>query len=353
MRARLIVHEAGSSHITGRELIASSITLTATAGCEPPTLSFTTATTDAPRPRLDQVTLLVDDIPVETVFTTTTTAHTMIAGKDFGTTTVNCVGIMMHLDEIVNTAGWPATSFTDLGDSIRNIVLNNDRFQRCSGLTPASFQTLVLERTGDSAIPSDIIVPVPPVPSDKSIDDYSQELQTFLAVCKRYALEEARPLDWYIDTTRRLRVTSPIRTSAYSIRTIIAGSNVDEITESVDLSTGRIASEVYSGTLANHHVAKLRSIEAEYGTIEQVAVSGSAASIVTSLSSRYRVFSISSGQDNTQIVNGRPNLWIGDRVRIETYDGRQALCAVTSATLTVSDGGNHASLTVGASEGTW
>ena len=161
------------------------------------------------------------------------------------------------------------------------------------------------------------------------------------------------PLDWWMDTSRRLRAATPLRPAPNGPVDIIAGHNADEVTEGVDLSVGRVASDVIVGTKGNTVTSTVPGIASRFGDIDVVAASGSASAIATAMSSQLRTFGISIGSDLARVERGVPSLWIGDRVRVRDTDGAWASCAILSASLTVMDGGGSVTINATAAEGDW
>lgn len=343
MIARVYVHPAGTDWQAGSPIAAEGIKLGVQAGAAAPSLTFTAARSEAPRPRRDQCTLVIDNYAVETVFTPLSRGTTMVAKSDFDTSSIACAGVIAHTDELASTTGWTDTSLSGLATAAAAHVAARPLFQAATGIGADSFTGLSLIDTAAASLASD----------PASVDRFSMELIQLWGAISRYAVASGMPLDWWMDATRRLRVASPLRPGEGGIVDIIAGLNADEITEGIDLPIGGIASSVIVGTIGNTVTASVPGIEGLYGTIERVAASGSAGAIVSALSAQLASFGISVGSDLATVSSGRPSLWVGDRVRVRNSDGAMADCAITAATLAVNDGGDGVSISASASEGSW
>lgn len=343
MIARVYVHPAGTDWRAGNPIAAEGISMPVAAGTTPPALNFSCKRSEAPRPRLDQCTLVIDGHAVETVFTPLTRGTTMVADDDFTTSAVTCTGVIAHLDELASVTGWADTALSALGTAAAAHVAARPLFQAATGITPASFAGLSLVDTSASGTPGD----------PASVDRFSVELLQLWGAIGRYAVANGMPLDWWMDAGRTLRCASPLRPGSATIRELRAGHNADEITEGVNLPIGGLASSVIVGTIGNTSTATIAGIEGVYGTIERVAASGSSAAIVNALSAQLATFGVSIGNNLATVSSGRPSVWVGDRVRVRNTDGVMAPCAIVSATLSVNDGGDGVSISATAVEGSW
>lgn len=342
MQARVHIHPAGSDWNGGRAIDAEGVSMVVAAGVTPPTLNFVTSLAQRPRPRLDQATLVIDGHPVETVFTPTVRGLTMTGVDDQGGASVACVGVMAHLAELAVEAGWSDASVSAFAASVQAYLATRTGFQAATGITTASFDGLLIDDT--IARGTD--------PNAASVDAFGDEILSVLAAIGRYALEDGMPLDWLMDTARRVRAATPLRAAQNAPVDIIAGSNVDTVTEGVDLSVGRVATDVIVGTQSSN-VRSTIDGAGVFGEIDVVAASGSASAIVTALSSQLRTFGISVGEDLASVTRGVPSLWVGDRVRVRDSDGAWANCAIVGATLAVVDGGGGVTIEATAAEGDW
>lgn len=342
MLAWIYIHPAGSGWRSGSPIDAESIGLSASAGPDAPSLAFTTSLAQRPRPRRDQATLVIDGHPVESVFTPVQRGATMTGAKDFGGTSNTCVGVIGHLDELVSTGGWTDTSMSAFAASAKAYIATRPGFQSATGITESSFDGLLIDDT--IARGTD--------PNAASIDKFGDELTSLLGAIGRYAVSGGLPLDWRMDTARRLRVATPLRAPSNAPTDYEAGRNCDEITENIDLGIGRVASSAVVGTKDSSIVATIPGGDA-FGEIDVLAASGSASAIVTALSSQLRTFGISIGSGRARVNNGVPSLWIGDRVRVRNTDGEWSRCAIISASLAVDEGGTGVSINATAVEGDW
>jgi hypothetical protein len=343
MIARVYVHPAGTDWQAGQPIAAEGVSMPVSAGASLPALNFACKRSEAPRPRLDQCTLVIDGHAVETVFTPLTRGTTMLADDDFTNSSVQCAGVIAHLDELASTTGWADTALSALGTAAAAHVAARPLFQSATGITAASFAGLSLLDTASAGTPGD----------PASVDRFGTELMQLWGAIGRYAVSNGMPLDWWMDATRVLRCASPLRPGAASIRELRAGHNADEITEGVSLPIGGLASSVTVGTIGNLSTATVPGIEGVYGTIERVAASGSSAAIVSAMSAQLATFGVSIGNDLATVDSGRPSVWIGDRVRVRNSDGDMADCAIVGATLSVNDGGDGVSISATAVEGDW
>lgn len=344
MQARVNIHPAGSSWQSGAPIDAEAVTLSVAAGVTAPTLTFGSRLDQRPRPRLDHATLVIDGHAVETIFTPMSRGATMTGKDDFGSTANNCVGAIAHLSDLADTDGWPHSSLTAFAAAAQAYIDTKPLFSAFTGITSDSFDGLLIADTLGSSSLS---------PTVGSVDEFGDEIQPLLGAITRYALENGLPLDWWMDTTRRLRAATPLRPAPNASRDIKAGFNADEVTEGVDLSIGRVASDVIVGTKGSTATFNVPDIASQFGDIDHVAASGSASAIATSLSSQLRTFGITIGSDLATVTRGVPSLWIGDRVRVRDTDGDWARCAILSATLTVQDGGKTVEISATAAEGDW
>lgn len=344
MQARVHIHPAGSTWQSGNPIDAEAITLSVQAGAVPPTLAFGARLDQRPRPRLDHATLVIDDYAVETIFTPMVRGATMTGTPDFGSTSNQCVGALAHLAELADDDGWPHASLTAFVAAAQAYIAAKPGFSSATGITSASLDGLLISDTiGNSSIS----------PVAASIDEFGDELQSLLNAISRYALASGLPIDWTMDTLRRLRAATPLRAAPNGSVDIIAGHNADEVTEGVDLSVGRVGSNILVGTKGSSLAFEVPGIAAKFGDIDVVAASGSASAIATSMSSQLRTFGISIGSDLARVTRGVPSLWIGDRVRVRTTDGDWASCAILSASLGVQDGGSSVTISATAAEGDW
>lgn len=343
MIARVYVHPCGTDWQAGHAVAAEGISLGVQAGAAIPTLTYSCKREEAPRPRLDQCTLVIDNAPVETVFTPLVRGTTMLADDDFTTSSVQCAGVIAHTDELASQTGWPDTAMSALATAAAAHVAARPLFQAATGITGDSFTGLSIMDTSASGTPGDAA----------SIDKFGTELMQLWGAIGRYAVSNGMPLDWWMDASRRLRCASPLRPGSVAIQELVAGRTADQIDEGVSLPIGGIASSVIVGTIGNLVSSSIPGIESAYGTIERVAASGSAAAIASALSAQLKVFSVQIGDDLARVTDGRPSVWIGDRARVRNSDGGMSPCAITSATLSVNDGGDGVSISATAVEGDW
>lgn len=344
MQARVNIHPAGSSWQSGSPIDAESVTLSVAAGVTQPTLTFGSRLDQRPRPRLDHATLVIDGHAVETIFTPMVRGSTMTGKDEFGSASNNCVGAIAHLADLADTDGWPHATLTAFVAAAQAYIDSKPGFSSATGITSDSLaDLLIIDTLGNSSLS----------PTVGSVDEFGDEIQSLLSAITRYALEDGLPLDWWMDTTRRLRVATPLRPAANGSTDIIAGSNADTVTEGVDLGIGRLASDVIVGTKGSTATFNVPDIATLYGDIDNVAASGSASAIATALSSQLRTFGITIGSDLATVERGVPSLWIGDRVRVRDTDGNWARCAIINATLTVQDGGKTVEIGATAAEGDW
>jgi len=344
MLAQIHIHPAGSKWQSGAPIDAESITLGAQAGPTPPSLSFGAKLAQRPRPRLDHATLVIDDHPVETIFTPMQRGATMTGKADFGSTSNTCVGALAHLAELADDDGWPHADLDTFRAAAQAYIASRPGFSSATGITSSALDGFLIEDTiGSSALS----------PLAGSVDEFADEIQPLLGAITRYALANGLPLDWWMDTTRRLRVATPLRPAPNAPIDLIAGHNADEITEGVDLGIGRVGSSVIVGTKGSTVITEVPGIAARFGDIDIVASSGSASAIATAMSSQLRMFGISVSANLATVVRGVPSLWVGDRVRVRDTDGKWASCAILSASLTVMDGGGSVSISATAAEGDW
>ena len=344
MQARVHIHPAGSTWQSGNPIDAEGVTLNVQAGVTPPTLAFGAKLDQRPRPRLDHATLVIDDYAVETIFTPMQRGATMTGTPDFGSTSNSCVGALAHLAELAGTSGWPHASLTAFVAAVQAYIVTKPGFSSATGITSASLDGLLIADTLGSSSLSPVV---------GSVDEFADELQSILGAITRYALSNGMPLDWTMDTLRRLRAYTPLRPAPNGPVDIIAGHNADEVTEGVDLSVGRVASDVIVGTKGNTVTSTVPGIAARYGDVEHVAASGSASAIATAMGAGLRTFGISIGSDLARVERGVPSVWVGDRVRVRSTDGDWATCAILSASLTVMDGGGSVTISATAAEGDW
>lgn len=343
MQASVHIHPAGSDWRSGSPVDAEGITLSAAAGVTPPTLNFATRLDQRPRPRLDHATLVVDGHAVETVFTPVTRGATMTGVDDFGGTSNACVAAMAHLAELADDDGWPHADLDTFAAAAQAYVASRPGFAAMTGITADSFANLAfIDTLGSSSV----------APNAGSVDAFGDEIQHLLGAITRYALADGMPLDWWMDTTRRLRAATPLRPAPNAATDIIAGSNADAVTEGVDLGIGRVASRAIIGSKGASVTADIPGAF-PYGDIDAVAASGSASAIATAMGAQFRTFGISIGEDLATVSRGVPSLWIGDRVRVKDLDGAWARCAIINASLSVVDGGRGVTIQATAVEGDW
>ena len=344
MLAQVHIHPAGSAWQSGAPIDAESIVLGAQAGPTPPSLTFGAKLSQRPRPRQDQATLVIDGHPVETVFTPMQRGATMTGTADFGSTSNTCVGALAHLAELADVNGWPHADLDSFRAAAQAYIATKSGFSSATGITSASLDGLLIADTlGSSALS----------PLAGSVDKFADEIQPLLGAISRYTLENGLPLDWWMDTSRRLRAATPLRAAPNASIDLIAGRNADEITEGVDLSVGRVASNMIVGTKGSTVVTEVPGIASRFGDIDLVASSGSASAIATAMSAQLRTFGITVGADLARVDRGVPGLWVGDRVRVRDTDGKWARCAILSASLAVMDGGGSVTISATAAEGDW
>lgn len=343
MQARIHIHPAGSDWRGGSPIDAEGISLGAAAGANPPSLSFSTRLDQRPRPRLDHATLVIDDHAVETIFTPVQRGATMLSGDDFGGTSNTCVAAMAHLAEIADTGGWPHADLDAFAAAAQAYIATRPGFAAATGITADAFTDLAfIDTLGSSTVASNA----------GSVDAFGDEIQHLLGAIGRYALTDGMPIDWWMDTARRLRAATPLRPAPNAALDIIAGSNADAVTQSDDLGIGRVASRVIIGSKGSTFIAELPGAF-PYGEIDAVAASGSASAIVTAMGAQLRTFGITIGEDLATVERGVPSLWIGDRVRVRDLDGAWARCAIINASLSVADGGRGVTISATAVEGDW
>lgn len=343
MRAELIIHDAGTDYTSGAAINANNISMSVAAGVTPPTLSFDCLLADAPYPRDSHATLLINGYPVETVFTVLDRGVTLSSNKALNSASLSCDGALSHLDEIASLTGWSDTSINTFAASAITEINNRASFQARTGINSESFSLLQIIDTIARGTDTNA----------GSVDKFSKELQSLLGAVQRYAIDSGLPLDWVMDTNRSLSVSSPLRAARNGATDYIAGHNCEEITESVDLSVGRVASRVIAGTIDANNTTTLDAIEGRFGQIDMIAASGSSSAIVNALSAQMRTFSIALGSSDVSFSSGVPSLWVGDRVRVRNSNDEWSSCAIVSAGLSVDDGGRSASVSAVAIEGDW
>lgn len=155
MIARVYVHPAGTDWQAGQPIAAEGVSVAVQAGATPPSLSFNCRRSEAPRPRLDQCTLVIDGAAVESVFTPLSRGTTMVADDDFTTSSVSCTGVIAHLDELASTTGWADTALSALATAAAAHVAARPLFQAATGITAASFTGLSLLDTASAGTPGD------------------------------------------------------------------------------------------------------------------------------------------------------------------------------------------------------